>query len=79
MTQTPEPSPKKPTDSQFVIQRVYVPEEQSLPGRWLSFMRSNPLFTVGLILLTMFVGLAAIGPFFVGDPLRTNITEMFII
>ena len=40
-------------------------------------MRTNPLFTVGLFLLSAFVGLAAIGPFFVGDPLRTNITEMF--
>ncbi len=77
MTQVPEPSSKRPADSQFVVRRVYVPKEQSLPRRWLSFMRANPLFTIGLILLTMFVGLATIGPFFVGDPLRTNITERF--
>ncbi|MAG71199.1 MAG: peptide ABC transporter permease [Acidobacteria bacterium] len=77
MTQVPEPSSKRPADSQFVVRRVYVSKEQSLPRRWLSFMRANPLFTIGLILLTMFVGLATIGPFFVGDPLRTNITERF--
>tara|TARA_Y100000294_G_scaffold175838_1_gene196841 strand:- start:6405 stop:7310 length:906 start_codon:yes stop_codon:yes gene_type:complete len=77
MTQVPEPSSKRPADSQFVVRRVYVSKEQSLPRRWLSFMRANPLFTIGLILLAMFVGLATIGPFFVGDPLRTNITERF--
>jgi len=43
----------------------------------LSFMRSNPLFSIGLGLLFAFVGMAIIGPFLVGDPLRTNPAGMF--
>ena len=61
----------------FLVTRVHVPEEKSRPRKVLSFMRANPLFTVGVALLVAFVGLAAIGPFLVGDPLRTNPAGMF--
>ena len=61
----------------FDVQRVYVPEEQTRLGRWLAYMRDNPLFTIGVMLLSIFLGLAVIGPYFVGDPLRTDIAAMY--
>ncbi|HIM86151.1 MAG TPA: ABC transporter permease [Acidimicrobiia bacterium] len=63
--------------ARFVVDRVHVTEEKSRTRRALSFMRSNPLFSIGLGLLIAFVGMAIIGPFLVGDPLLTNPAGMF--
>ena len=65
------------SDSGFVVERVYVPEEKSRTRKALLFMRANPLFSVGVTLLLSFVALAVLGPALVGDPLRTNPADMY--
>jgi len=61
----------------FVPEEFAGVEKQSRTKRSLGFVRRNPLLVTGLALLLLFIGLAIIGPFVVGDPLSTDPANTF--
>jgi len=50
----------------------------SAGGRAARLLRRKPLLVMGFTLLAIFAGLAIVGPFFVADPLKTDVTAAFL-
>lgn len=73
MTTTP---PVRSPD--FVATEYPPPEELSAGGRAIRLVREKPLLVMGITLLVLFAGLAIFGPFFVGDPLKTDPSGAFL-
>jgi len=63
---------------EFVATEFDGPAEQSRGKRMLGLARRKPLLVMGVTLLVLFAGLAVIGPFFVRDPLSTDVTNTFV-
>jgi len=61
----------------FVPEEFEGPKKQSRAKRSLGFVRQKPLLVVGVALLVLFIGLAIVGPFVVGDPLSTDPSNTF--
>jgi len=61
----------------FVPEEFDGPKKQSRAKKSLGFVRQKPLLVVGVALLVLFIGLAIVGPFVVGDPLSTDPANTF--
>lgn len=68
-----------PTRSPDFVATEYVPSgELNARRRLLRLVRQKPLLAMGVMLLTLFAGLATIGPFLVSDPLKTHPAATFL-
>lgn len=70
------PAPVRTAD--FVATEYAEAAKLSRGGRILHVVRHKPLLAMGIALLVFFSGLAIIGPFFVRDPLATDVANTFL-
>ena len=61
-----------PADAAGEHGRPFVPPEIDATAQQASFVRRKPLAAIGILILSVYVVVAVVGPFFVVDPLTTD-------
>ena len=56
----------------------FVPPRIDVRAQALPLASSKPLAVVGMVILAIYILLAAVGPFFVADPVTTNPSEALL-